>query len=92
MSGVKSPGGNADGDSLWFMSPARPFRSRDSLVQRIASGRTRFFTDLLEEDKLSAALEQHRNLADVARAFESHAALIDLDRVRAGGEQEILSI
>ncbi len=92
MSGVESPGGEADGDSLWLMSPSRPFRSRDSLAQRIASGRTRFFTDLLEEDKLSAALEQHRNLADVARAFESHAALIDLDRVRSGGEQEILSI
>jgi len=79
----------------WDPTPARPFRAQDSLITRVASGRTRLLTSLLakaEEDELSVALRHHRQLTAVARAFETHVGRIDLDRVRAGGEQEIISV
>lgn len=87
-------GDRMEASGAWDPTPAQPFREgrRHGALARAARGDTRGLTELLGADEFSRTLEDYSRIVAVARAFESHAAQVDIERLRWGGEQDILVV
>lgn len=76
----------------WDPLPARPFREgrrTTALALRLLE-EVRSLTGARASDEFSRELEAYARVVTVAQVFESHAARIDVERLKWGGEQDIL--
>lgn len=76
----------------WDPRPARPFREgrrTTALALRLLEA-VRSRTGVVTTDEFSRELEAYARVVTVAQVFESHVARVDVERLRWGGEQDIL--
>ena len=76
----------------WDPEPARPFRDgrRPAPLASSLLDRVRALTGLRANDGFSRELEAYERVVTVAHVLESHVARVDIERLRWGGEQDIL--